>query len=147
MKIMVGYKGALAGKAALDLAKIHATAFGATVEVVTSLNRRSEKDPEKIQEAEEGLEYAKTIYAPVGIPCNTTLLIRGLSHGEDLIKFANDNDIDEIIIGASRSSLVGKLVFGTTATFVVLHANCPVVLTKDRLYNKIDPSKYLKTGC
>lgn len=144
MKIMVGYKGAKAGKAALDLAAIHAKAFGATVEVVTSLNRKSEKNPQKIHAAEQGLKYAETLYADKGIACNTTLLIRGLTHGEDLIKFADENQIDEIIIGASRSSLVGKLVFGNTAQYVILQANCPVILTKERLYNKIDPARYLK---
>ena len=145
MKIMVGYKGAKAGKVALNLARLHAKVFGAKVDVVTSLNRKFEKNSQKIREAEKGLEYAKKIYAEAGIPCNTTLLSRGLSHGEDIVKFADENDIDEIIIGASRSSLVGKLVFGNTAQFVILHANCPVILTKERLYNKIDPTRYLKT--
>ncbi len=145
MKILVGYTGSKAGKAALDLARVHAKAFDAKIDVVISLNRKAEKDPQKIHEAEQVLEYAAEFYEKAGIVCDTALLIRGLSHGEDLVQYAGENDIDEIIMGASRSSLVGKLVFGNTAQYVILHADCPVVLTKDRLFNKIDFSRYTVT--
>lgn len=142
MKILVGYTGSKAGKAALDLAEVHARAFGAQVDVVFSLNRKAEKDSKKIHEAEQVLEHAGNFYEKAGIPCKTALLIRGLSHGEDLIQYANENEIDEIVIGASRSSLVGKLVFGNTAQYVILNADCPVILTKSRLYNNMDYSRY-----
>ena len=145
MKILVGYTGSKAGKAALDLARVHAKAFDAKIDVVFSLNRKAEKDPQKIHEAEQVLEYAAEFYEKAGIVCDTALLIRGLSHGEDLVQYAGENDIDEIIMGASRSSLVGKLVFGNTAQYVILHADCPVVLTKDRLFNKLDFSRYTVT--
>ncbi len=145
MKILVGYTGSKAGKAALDLALAHAKAFNAQVDVVISLNRKAEKNPQKIREAEQVLEYAEKFYEEAGIVCNTALLIRGLSHGEDLVQYAGENDIDEIIMGASRSSLVGKLVFGNTAQYVILHADCPVVLTKNRLFNRINFSRYIAT--
>ncbi|MGW8186758.1 MAG: universal stress protein, partial [Desulfobacterales bacterium] len=57
-------------------------------------------------------------------------LVRGLSPGEDLVQFAKENRIDEIIIGVRRRSKVGKLVFGSTAQFVILNAPCPVVSVK-----------------
>ncbi len=50
--------------------------------------------------------------------------------GEDLVRFAKDNDIDEIIIGVKRRSKVGKLVFGSTAQYVILKAPCPVLAVK-----------------
>jgi len=50
--------------------------------------------------------------------------------GEDLVKFANENDIDEILIGIQKTSKVGKLLFGSTAQFVILEASCPVVTVK-----------------
>ena len=58
------------------------------------------------------------------------LLVRGLSPGEDLVQFAKEYGIDEIIIGVRRRSKVGKLVFGSTAQFVILNAPCPVVSVK-----------------
>ncbi len=145
MKILVGYTGSKAGKAALDLAVVHAKAFGAQVNVVFSLNKKAEKNSKKIHEAEQVLEYADRFYGKASIPCKTALLIRGLSHGEDLIQYANEHHIDEIIIGASRSSLVGKLVFGNTAQYVILNADCPVVLTKSRLHKNMAFSRYLAT--
>jgi nucleotide-binding universal stress UspA family protein len=38
--------------------------------------------------------------------------------------------IDQIIVGIKRLSKVGKLVFGSNAAYVVLHAHCPVVTTR-----------------
>ena len=66
MKILVGYTGSKAGKAALDLARVHAKAFNAKIDVVISLNRKAEKDPKKIHEAEQVLEYATTFYEEGG---------------------------------------------------------------------------------
>ena len=60
----------------------------------------------------------------------THLLIRGLSAGEDLVQFAEEEMVDEIIIGIRRRSKVEKLVFGSTAQFVILKAHCPVVTVK-----------------
>jgi hypothetical protein len=54
------------------------------------------------------------------IPCKTHLLVRGLLAGEDLVKFANDTGIDEIVIGIKRRSRVGKLLFGSTAQYTIL---------------------------
>jgi nucleotide-binding universal stress UspA family protein len=50
--------------------------------------------------------------------------------GEDLVQFAKDNEADEIIVGVRRRSKVGKLMFGSTAQYVILEAACPVVTVK-----------------
>jgi nucleotide-binding universal stress UspA family protein len=76
------------------------------------------------------LEYAKTLFEEDNITCNTHLLIRGLSAGEDLVEFANENEVDEIIVGVKRRSKVGKLLMGSTAQYVILQSQCPVVTVK-----------------
>ena len=130
MKIVVGYDGTSAAKEALDLAKIHAKAFGATVEVVTSMEKGTEDQREEIEQAERGLEWAKSLFEENNIECGTHLLIRGMAPGEDLVEFAKESSADEIIVGVKRRSKVGKLLMGSTAQFVILQAACPVVSVK-----------------
>ena len=130
MKILIGYDGTNSAKEALNLAKSHAKAFGASVEVVTSMQKGTETERKFIEQAERGLEYAKSLFEPDGIACNTHLLIRGLSAGEDLVEFANENQIDQIVVGVKRRSKVGKLLMGSTAQYVILQADCPVVSVK-----------------
>ena len=130
MKILVGYDGTNAAKDALNLAKIHAKSFGATVNIVTSMERGTEDQRDDIQQAERGLEWAKSLFDESEIDCQTHLLIRGLAPGEDLVQFAEENSTDEIIVGVKRRSKVGKLLMGSTAQYVILNAQCPVVSIK-----------------
>jgi nucleotide-binding universal stress UspA family protein len=53
-----------------------------------------------------------------------------VSPGEDLVEFATENKIDEIIVGIKKLSKVGKLLMGSTAQYVILEAECPVVSVK-----------------
>ena len=64
------------------------------------------------------------------IPYETQLVISSLESGEDLVQFAEENKIDEIIIGVRKRSKVGKLVFGSTVQYLILNAPCPVVSIK-----------------
>ncbi|UCD80797.1 MAG: universal stress protein [Desulfobacterales bacterium] len=130
MKILVGYDGTSAAKEALNLAKIHAKKFEATVDVVTSMEKGTEDQREDIEQAERGLEWAKSLFEENNIQCNTHLLIRGMAPGEDLVEFAKENEVDEIIVGVKRRSKVGKLLMGSTAQYVILQAGCPVVAVK-----------------
>ena len=130
MKILIGYDGTNSAKEALNLAKSHAKVFGASVEVVTSMQKGTESERKVIEQAERGLEYAKSLFEEDGIACNTHLLIRGLSAGEDLVEFANENQIDQIVVGVKRRSKVGKLLMGSTAQYVILQAECPVITVK-----------------
>ena len=130
MKILVGYDGTNSAKEALNLAKSHAKAFGASVDVVTSMQKGTESGRKFIEQAERGLEYAKSLFEEDGVACNTHLLIRGVSAGEDLVEFANENQIDQIVVGVKRRSKVGKLLMGSTAQYVILQAECPVMTVK-----------------
>jgi nucleotide-binding universal stress UspA family protein len=129
-KIVVGYDGSNSSKEALKLAKTHARAFGAEVHVVSSLTGGPEVELQEIQNVEHDLEYTKSLFDEDKIPCETHLLIRGLTPGEDLVQFAHENSASEIIIGIKRRSKVGKLLFGSNAQYVILKASCPVVTVK-----------------
>ena len=130
MKILVGYDGSNSAKEALSLAKIHAKAFGASVAVVTSMEKGTEGQREEISLSEKGLEWAKSLFEENNIDCDAHLLIRGLTPGEDIVEFAKENQVDEIIVGVKRRSKVGKLLMGSTAQYIILQAPCPVVSVK-----------------
>ena len=130
MKILVGYDGSNSAKEALDLAKNHAKAFKGEIDVITSMVKGTERERQDMNQAKRGLEYAEALFKENNISCKTHLLIRGLSSGEDMVEFAEENNIDEIIVGVKRRSKVGKLLMGSTAQYVILNAHCPVVTVK-----------------
>ncbi len=130
MKILVGYKGTNVGKDLLDLAVKHAKAFNGDVVIVTSMIGGEATDVKKITDAESNLAKAKEYVDNQGVKSETHLLIRGFEAGEDIIQFARESKVDEIILGVKSRSKVGKLIFGSVAQFVILNAECPVVSVK-----------------
>ena len=130
MKILVGLDGSKSSKEALSLAKKHAKTFNAMIDLVTSMEKGTEAQQKEIEDSEHDLENAKKLLEKDGISCDTHLLIRGMAPGEDIVEFAEKNEVDEIVIGVKRRSKVGKLVFGSTAQHVILNAHCPVVTVK-----------------
>ena len=130
MKILVGYDGSNSAKEALALAKKHALAFGAQVIIVASLTGGSVTHAVEVEHANEDLEFAKSMFEQENIPCEAKLLVRGMTPGEDLIAFAKEHAVDEIVIGIKRRSKVGKLLFGSNAQYIIIKAPCPVVTVK-----------------
>ena len=127
---MVGFDGSRVAGDALLLARKHAKAFDGKVEVVTTVLRGAVNNLQKSKEADNDLVYVQTLFGKSLVPIETHLLTRDLPPGRALVEFAEENNIDEIIVGVRRGSKVGKLVFGSTAQYVTLHAPCPVVIVK-----------------
>jgi nucleotide-binding universal stress UspA family protein len=131
MKMLVGYDGSNMAKAALELAKKRAKVWGAKIDVVNCMAQSRNLEYGDIRKVEQILEdEVRYILNSENIPYETQLVISSLESGEDLVQFAEENKIDEIIIGIRKRSKVGKLVFGSTAQYVVLNAPCPVVSVK-----------------
>jgi len=130
MKILVGYDGSKVAEDALKLAREHARVFGAEVHIITSLRQGRELQKEDIEKAETKLDNLKLNFDFDKIPCETYTSVSFQTSGEDLVQFAKDNAIDFIFIGVRKRSKVGKLVFGSTAQYVILEAPCPVVSVK-----------------
>jgi nucleotide-binding universal stress UspA family protein len=130
MKILVGYDGSKVAEDALKLAREHARVFQAEIYLYRSLRQSSELRKEDIEQAESKLDALKLSFGFQKIPCETYTSVSYLTAGEDLVQFAEDNTIDLIYIGVRKRSKVGKMVFGSTAQYVVLQAPCPVVTVK-----------------
>ena len=127
MKFLVGYSGSPLDERVLKQAQEHANVFKADIYIVNSLEQSSALEKAEIDKAEGELEYLRTPFNIDDINCETVVSVNYLSPGEDLVQFARDNDIDMMFIGIKKTSKVGKLVFGSTAQYVLLNAPCPVV--------------------
>jgi nucleotide-binding universal stress UspA family protein len=130
MRILVGYRGTDVGQDLMDIAVKHAKAFDGTILIATSLEGGEKTAGNKIADAEKNLEQAKAYFENYGVKSETHLLVRGLEAGEDIVRFAKEKEVEEIIIGVRSRSKVGKLIFGSTAQFVTLEAHCPVLTVK-----------------
>ena len=130
MKFLVGYDGTESAHRALTLAAEQARAVDALVYVVTSMEGGEKESWEEIKAAEENLEKAKDFLLTSHIQCETIQLARGLSPGEDLVRFAEDNSIDIIFLGIKKKSRTRKILLGSTAQFIILKGPCPVTTTK-----------------
>ena len=84
----------------------------------------------EFEDAENNLRYEKNNLLDQKIRCKPIMSVRRLEAGEDLVQLADEHKADEIVIGVRRRSKVGKLIFGSTAQYVVLNASCPVVTVK-----------------
>ena len=130
MKIMVGYNGSDASRNALSLACKHAVDQDGLIYIVTSLGGGSSEAAEKIQKAREVLNDAEAFVFKQMVQGQSVQLARGLSPGEDLVKFAEDNGIDHIYLGVEKISRTKKILLGSTAQYVILKGPCPVTTTK-----------------
>ncbi|MCP3925682.1 MAG: universal stress protein [Desulfobacterales bacterium] len=127
MKILLGYDDSEESRKAAEIAMKHAKAFDADLYILSSLiGDPAEMDEEK-EKTDKLLESAKSVFEDEGISCETVLILRGMSLGEDLIQFAKNTGIDEIIIGIKIKSRVGKFLFSSNAQYVVIKSPCPVV--------------------
>lgn len=128
MKILVCYDGSNVAEDAARLARQHAEVYGASLLLVKALPQNPELKFEDIQREETSLEgRAKEILGGSNISYETHAIVTNMSPGEEIVEFAKRNGVDEIVIGIRKRSKVGKLVFGSTAQFVILNAHCPVV--------------------
>ena len=130
MKFLVGYNGSVEAKAALSLARDFAGIFNAKIFIMTSMEGGAGEKIEDITRAEQNLLEAKEFLDEKGIECETRQMARGFTPGEDLVRFAEENQIDQIYVGIEKKSKTSKLLLGSTAQFVILKAPCPVITAK-----------------
>lgn len=127
MKFLIGYTGTTQSKAALALARDFAIVFGAKIIVVTSMEGGKAEKPELIGKATEDLAFAEAFLAEKMVEFESHQLARGMKPGEDVVRFAEDNDIDQIFVGIEKKSRTQKIILGSNAQYIILKAPCPVV--------------------
>jgi nucleotide-binding universal stress UspA family protein len=114
----------------LDLAKTHAKIFNAKLMVISSSEGGKGERPEEIGKIKLELDQIMSDLEKEGITGEVDQLARGLAPGEDLVMFADENDIDQIYVGIRKKSRTSKLLLGSTAQYIILKASCPVISVK-----------------
>lgn len=130
MKILVSYNGTKESRAALALAQNHARIFNARIVIVSSSEGGKGEKLEEINKIKEELERIQEEITKDGIECQVEQLARGYTPGEDIVLYADENDIDQIYVGIRKKSRTSKLILGSTAQFIILKAKCPVIAVK-----------------
>jgi nucleotide-binding universal stress UspA family protein len=130
MRILIGYNESDAAGKALSLARDHAEVFNAKAFIMTSMEGGDKETTREIRKVEENLQKAKKFMEEKGIDCETHQVVHGKSPGEDIVWYAEDNNIDLIFVGIQKKSKAQKILLGSNAQYVILKASCPVTTVK-----------------
>lgn len=129
MKLMVCYDDTSEAKDAVRLAQKHAKDWNASIEVISTITREEPLRHSQLQRMEDKFDaQIQDLFEDArDIAYNAQLLVDSLTSGEQLVKFAARKLVDMMYIGIKKRSKVGKLLFGSTAQYIILNATCPVV--------------------
>lgn len=130
MKFLAAYNGTKESQTALELAKTHAKIFDAELVVISSSEGGQGEKLEDINKIKHDLASIQEDISKDGIECEVEQLARGLTPGEDIVLFAEENEIDQIYVGIHKKSRTSKLILGSTAQIIILKAKCPVTSVK-----------------
>ena len=140
-RILVALDGSPLAEQALPHAIAHAERFGGELvllRVLEPLRLRSGLSPVAIERTEERTrrlvqEYLESITARVeeqGVPVRA-VTVEGRSH-QEIIRFAESNQIDLIVISSRGASGLSRWLMGSVADRVVRGARMPVLLVQPR---------------
>ncbi len=126
---MLGYNLYFTSDKVTRVAIKHTRLFGATLYVVSSIVGHSlDKEGEVANvEARARLNKLKARLEKEGIPYEVHLLVRRSDPGVDLVRFAVEHEVDEMVIGFKVRSSIGEIIFGSNYRTMIAEAPCPVV--------------------
>ena len=130
MELLVAYDRSDESQHALELAKKYAGVFSVKIHVLTSTPYGPELETKEYEDAKDALEQVEKSLTKEGFACEIHLIQRSLSPGEDVVEFARSKSIEMIIMGIKKRSRLNKFIMGSTAQYVILEADCPVVTVK-----------------
>lgn len=126
MEFLVCFDHTQQGLKTLKTAQAHAEVWDADLVVIQTISRKEPLSNRRIQEAEEKLAE-KVAEVMNSRSHETVLLVDSMRRGEQIVNFAIRENVDQIFLGIEKKSRVDKLIFGSTAQFVILRAPCPVL--------------------
>lgn len=126
MKILVGVDGSNHSYETLKYAISEAKTKKAKLTVV--LSKTGKESNEEIIRAETDIKTAEKMMQDAGIKPDAHFLVRGSPPAIDIVKFAEENGYDHIIVGSYGLSGITRILLGSVADEVVHKAHCPVTV-------------------
>ena len=130
MKIVAGFLRSPEGRAALNRALKEAELRDGELLVVHSMRGGERDELEQVMSYREEFEQLERRLKDSAARYRLIEYARGNAPAEDLLQAAKDEDADMIVIGIRRRSPVGKLILGSNAQDILLHADCAVLAVK-----------------
>lgn len=126
--LMVCYEDTDVSRKTLKLALKYAKAWQVAIDVVSAFKREEPLAISEAKKMEEAFQaQVKEQFSNTDTPYRVHRLVDVYSPGEQLVKFSENKDYEFIFIGISKRSKVGKLLFGSTAQYIILNAPYPVI--------------------
>lgn len=122
--IIVGYTPTDAGSAALGAAVTEARYRNARLAVVNISRADAVVDPHLADDAD--LQSMDLNLDGLGVP-HEIVQVLGREPADEILRLAEETEASLIVIGLRRRSTVGKLLLGSTAQRILMHAPCPVL--------------------
>lgn len=128
MKFMVCYDESDLSKHVVKEAQNHAQVWKAELVIVRAVMRDEPIKHSRLLEMEEQLESEiGKLFEKVDVPYRVQLEVDDIDVEQRIIKLAEREKVDLVFLGPKKRSKVGKLLFGSTAQYIILHSPCPVV--------------------
>jgi nucleotide-binding universal stress UspA family protein len=127
MTVVVGYVPTGEGEAALTAAADEARRRGTGIVVVSSTKGESHVDPTYRQTS--ALAHLAAGLRSEGLHVDVRYT-RGGDPADAIVSAAQEVDAELVVVGLRRRSPIGKVLLGSTAQSVLLHAPCSVLAVR-----------------
>jgi nucleotide-binding universal stress UspA family protein len=129
-RVLVGLKEGLTHGTLLELARRSASP-GAKIHLVTLVRTGSyEDEPERLEQVGRDLEMHATALREEGFDASHEFNLIVVSAAGELLRIAEEQKSDLIVIGLAKRTRVGKALMGSDAQRVLLGARSPVLVTQ-----------------
>ncbi|MCC3264953.1 universal stress protein [Arthrobacter gengyunqii] len=131
MSIVVGFLPTPEGAAALEAARREAAAQSTTLVIVNVGSPRHGLHHQEQEEANQAaVENLEKELRAAGADFRLVHPVGDYDPAEEILKAAEDPQVELIVLGLRRRTPVGKMLLGSTAQRVLLQSDCPVLAVK-----------------
>lgn len=94
---------------------------------VTAVNSLRGGDSTSQDDVRDGERTVARVDERLDCEVETRQLVRGNDAATDVLRTADEADVDELLIGINKRNPTGKVIFGSTAQDILLESTHPVV--------------------